>query len=162
MAIFNCKLLVHQRVVFASETMNIHEAWHIGWFGKSGSHCLEPSHFKTLPRLRRCMNDSCVWNASPLCQVDWRCRPGCQTVKKKYPIRALFFATAWELSYMGSRLLNLISHWAWKRAVRLTSFGDWPSEHIHAIYFYSKHCYCIKGTIVSFICLSVFRCRIVP
>lgn len=55
-----------------------------------------------LPRLRRCMSDSCVWNASPLCQVDWRCRPGCQTVKKKYPIRALFFATAWELSYMGT------------------------------------------------------------
>jgi hypothetical protein len=52
-----------------------------------------------------------------------------------------------------SRLLNLISHWAWKLAVRLTSFGNWPSEHIRAIYFYSKHCYCIKGTIVSFICL---------
>ena len=72
-----------------------------------------------------------------------RCRPG-QTVKKKYPLRALLFATAWELSHVVAM-----------RAARLASFGNQPSEYMSLC----KHFYCIRGTMVSFICLSVFRCR---
>ena len=74
-------------------------------------------------------------------QPFWLC-PGCQTVKKKYPILALFFATAWELSYMGTEpFAESNQPLGMKTCCKIDKFWQLTiGTSTCKKYFYSKHC----------------------
>ena len=74
-------------------------------------------------------------------QPFWLC-PGCQTVKKKYPIRALFFATAWEFSYMGTEpFAESNQPLGMKTCCKIDKFWQLTiGTSTCKKYFYSKHC----------------------